>query len=76
MTKEEIVRFISNNYADGEELVWQVVNQEDILADDNEWSKFVEHTTDNSELADILSQVIQDYYYQWLENSEDSDEYE
>ena len=74
MTKEELIKFIDRNYADGEELVWQTVSQGDIGAGDEEWSEFIEHTGDSSELGDMLSQVIQDYYYNWLEQEEDTDE--
>jgi hypothetical protein len=76
MTKEELIKFIDRNYADGEELVWQTVSQGDLGADDEAWSEFIEYISDNSELADIISQVIQDYYYNWLEQEEDTDENE
>jgi len=74
MTKEELIKFIDRNYADNEELVWQTVSQGDLGAGDEEWSEFIEYISDNSELADMLSQVIQDYYYNWLEQEEDTDE--
>ena len=74
MTKEELIKFIDRNYADGEELVWQTVSQGDIGADDEAWPEFIEYIYDSSELGDMLSQVIQDYYYNWLEQEEDTDE--
>jgi hypothetical protein len=74
MTKEELIKFIDNNYADGEELVWQTVSQGDISAEDKNWSEFIEYIYDNSELGDIISQVIYDYYNNWLEGEEQEDE--
>jgi hypothetical protein len=74
MTKEELIKFIDNNYADGEELVWQTVSQGDIGAEDKNWSEFIEYIYDNSELGDIISQVIYDYYNNWLEGEEQEDE--
>jgi hypothetical protein len=74
MTKEELIKFIDRNYADGEELVWQTVSQGDIGAKDNNWSEFIEYIYDNSELGDIISQVIYDYYNNWLEGEEQEDE--
>jgi hypothetical protein len=74
MTKEDLIKFIDRNYADGEELVWQTVSQGDLGAGDEEWSEFMEYISDNSELADTLSEAIQDYYYNWLEQEEYTDE--
>lgn len=74
MTKEELVRFISNNYADGEELAWQTISQGDLGADDESWAKFIEHIDRNSQLADILSREIQDYYDSWLDEEEITNE--
>lgn len=74
MTKEELVRFISNNYADGEELAWQTISQGDLRATDEDWAKFMEHIDRNSRLADILSREIEDYYDSWLDEQEDTDE--
>jgi hypothetical protein len=74
MTKEDLIKFIDRNYADGEELAWQTISQGDLGADDEDWSEFIEYIYNNSELGDILSQVIQDYYYNWLEQEEDTDE--
>jgi hypothetical protein len=76
MTKEELIKFIDRNYADGEELVWQTVSQGDIGAGEESWSEFIEALSNTSELADMLSQVIQDYYYNWLEQEEDTDDSE
>jgi hypothetical protein len=74
MTKEELIKFIDNNYADGEELVWQTVSQGDVGATDEDWPEFIEYIYDNSELGDMLSQVIYDYYNNWLEGEEQEDE--
>lgn len=76
MTKEELIKFIDRNYADGEELVWQIIAQGDLRlgARDEDWSKFIEYISDNSELADLLSSEIQDYYESWLDQEEDTDE--
>lgn len=74
MTKEDLIKFIDRNYADGEELVWQTVSQGDVFATDEDWPEFIEYIYDNSELADMISQVIYDYYNNWLEEEEQEDE--
>jgi hypothetical protein len=74
MTKEELVKFIDRNYADGEELAWQTVSQGDVGATDEDWPEFIEYIYNNSELGDTLSQAIFDYYEQWLEQKEEEDE--
>lgn len=76
MTKEDLIKFIDRNYADGEELVWQTVSQGDVFATDEDWPEFIEYIYDNSELADMISQVIYDYYNNWLDGEEQEDENE
>jgi hypothetical protein len=75
MTKEQLLRFIDNNYADGEEIVWQTVSQGDVGASDADWVNFVAHTEESSELADTLSGVVLDAFTEWLDtDGEDEDE--
>lgn len=75
MTKEQLLRFIDNNYADGEELVWQTISQTDVGASDTDWSKFVAHTEESSYLGDTISGVVLDTFTEWLDSEgEDEDE--
>lgn len=75
MSKEELLRFIDNNYADGEQLVWQTISQTDIGASDTDWVKFVEVVNRNSYLADAISGLVYDTFTEWLDgDGEDEDE--
>lgn len=75
MSKEELLRFIDNNYADGEQIVWQTVSQTDVGATDTDWAKFVEVVNRNSYLADAISGLVLDTFTEWLdEDGEDEDE--
>lgn len=74
MTKEQLLRFIDNNYADGEEIVWQTVSQGDVGASDTDWVNFVAYTEESSDLADTLSGVVLDAFTEWLDT--DGEEYD
>lgn len=75
MSKEELLRFIDNNYADGEQLVWQTISQTDVGASDTDWTKFVEVVNRNSYLADAISGLVYDTFTAWLDGEdEDGDE--
>lgn len=72
MTKEQLLRFIDNNYADGEEIVWQTLSQTDVGASDKDWAKFIESVDSNSYLADAISSLVYDTFTAWLdEDGED-----
>jgi hypothetical protein len=74
MTKEQLLRFIDNNYADGEELVWQTISQGDIGASDTDWEKFIESVDSNSYLADAISGLVLDTFTEWLGTAEDDED--
>lgn len=74
MTKEEIIKFIDRNYADGEHLVWQTVSQGDIGADDDDWEYFINVIDDSSTLADIISEAVADTFYEVIRDREVDDE--
>ena len=75
MTKEEIIRFIDNNYADNEELVWQTVAQGDVGANDQVWSAYIENLSNSTALADIISGLVIDDYNDFMLEQE-GEEYE
>jgi hypothetical protein len=74
MTKEQLLRFIDNNYADGEEIVWQTISQTDVGATDSDWHKFVVYTEESSYLGDAISGVVLDTFTEWLDSDEDSED--
>jgi hypothetical protein len=74
MTKEEIIRFIDNNYADNEELVWQTVSQGDVGANDQEWSAYIENLSNSTALADIISGLVIDDYNDFMLEQEGEEE--
>ena len=55
MTKQELIEFLQDNYADDEQLIWQIVcaddvgDQEDFTYDT--WNDFVEHYEQSSHNA-------------------------
>jgi hypothetical protein len=55
MTKQELIEFIEDNYADGEQLIWQIVSAND-LGDQEDftyetWNDFVEYYEQSSHNA-------------------------
>lgn len=75
MTKEQLIEFIDNNYADGEQLVWQVVSMGDLDTRDYEsWDAFMDHLESSSELADRIVRDVSEYYTDWLEEATEGDE--
>lgn len=62
MVKEELIKFIEGNYAEGENLLWQIVSKENIEAytsdeiSEDKWDAFVDYTERYSVLADPFSQ--------------------
>jgi predicted DNA-binding protein (MmcQ/YjbR family) len=74
MTKEEIIRFIDNNYADNEELVWQTVSQGDVGANDEEWLAYIENLSNSTALADIISGLVIDDYNDFMLEQEGEEE--
>jgi predicted DNA-binding protein (MmcQ/YjbR family) len=76
MTKEEIIRFIDNNYADNEELVWQTVSQGDVGANDEEWLAYIENLNNSTVLADIISGLVIDDYNDFMLEQEGEEENE
>jgi O-methyltransferase involved in polyketide biosynthesis len=80
MTKEQLLTFIDNNYADGEHLVFQVMSKSDVETgsyediSDSQWERFVESVEDNSLLADNLSGEFISAYEDWQAVDEGDDE--
>jgi hypothetical protein len=55
MTKQELIEYIENNYADGAQLIWQIVGADD-LGDQEDftydtWNDFVEQHEQSSHNA-------------------------
>lgn len=80
MTKEQLLTFIDNNYADGEQLVWQVMSQSDVETGsydsitDKQWERFVEFVDDDSLLADNLSGEVISAYEDWSRADDEGDD--
>jgi hypothetical protein len=80
MTKEQLLTFIDNNYADGEQLVWQIMSKSDVETGsyeditDKQWERFVENVDDDSLLADNLSGEIISAYEDWLRVDDEGDD--
>ena len=80
MTKEQLLTFIDNNYADGEQLVWQIMSQSDVETGsydsitDKQWERFVEFVDDDSLLADNLSGEVISAYEDWSRTDDEGDD--
>lgn len=80
MTKEQLLTFIDNNYADGEQLVWQIMSQSDVETGsydsitDKQWERFVEFVDDDSLLADNLSGEVISAYEDWSRADDEGDD--
>lgn len=80
MTKEELVRFLENNYEDDEQLVWQVMTKGDVEAttyndiDDEAWERFVETVDNDTSLADELSYKVVSFFEDWNGSDTGDDE--
>lgn len=69
MTKEDVIKFIDENYADGEVIAWQTMSKSDVAAalddieiSDDVWEAFITYTTDNLGMADSLSNEIVEWF--------------
>ena len=72
MTKEDVIKFIDSVYADDEVIVWQTMSKHDVEAalddieiSDDMWESFVGYTTDNSGMADCLSNEITEWFVEF-----------
>lgn len=68
MTKQELLVFIDNNYADDEHVAWQVMSKADVELtigediSDGVWSEFNDYTDSNSGMADSLSNEVVEWF--------------
>lgn len=76
MTKQELIKFIEDNYADGEQLIWQIVGAEDLgeLEDFtyDVWDDFVDHyeqTTHNA-IADDFTHSTRNALIDFIDEQE------
>ena len=71
MTKQELIEYIQDNYADGEQLIWQIVGADD-LGDQEDftydtWNDFVQeyeqasHNTIADEFIDSTRNALIDF---------------
>lgn len=80
MTKEQLLTFIDNNYADGEQLVCQIMSKSDVETGsydsitDKQWERFVENVDDDSLLADNLSGEVISAYEDWSRADDEGDD--
>lgn len=78
MTKAELIEFITGNYSDDEELVWQIVSKDDLVDTPTtveKWESFVEAYDRNSlDLADDLSEKVKEAFDDFVESNFDDDD--
>lgn len=66
MKKKQLIEFLNWRYNDEDELVWQTISQDDVGATDYAWAQFIEDLDGNSVLADAISEVVFEYFEQWV----------
>jgi hypothetical protein len=79
MTKEEVAEFIQKNYAEGEVIVWQTMDKEDVEMyqegeiSDAKWQAFVKNAEYYGNLADKISELIGEEFADFVFEPEGED---
>lgn len=73
MTRAELVKFLEEQYQPDEELVWQTISYDDVAngverATPNNWVEFIENQEYYGELADEISELVFNAFYEFVEN--------
>jgi hypothetical protein len=73
MTRDNLIKFLKENYKPKEQLVWQTIAYEDLAEEveystpDN-WSEFIEKQNYYGELADEISELVFNKYYDFVQD--------
>lgn len=73
MTRTELVKFLNGSYEPKEQLVWQTIAFDDVAngienATRENWEEFVEQQEHYGELADEISELVFNAFYEFVEN--------
>jgi hypothetical protein len=73
MTRAELVKFLEQEYEPDEQLVWQTIRYDDVAngverATPDNWVEFIENQEYYGELADEISELVFNAFYEFVEN--------
>ena len=72
MTRDNLIKFLQENYKPDEELLWQTLSFDDVegyaeLASPQTWQDFVDYNERYSTIADEISDIVIEGYRDFLE---------
>jgi hypothetical protein len=79
MTRDELVKFLEDNYEADEQLVWQTVSFDDVDVENStleDWKEFIEHLNTHNPIAEMFSWLTASTFHDWLYNPEEQEEEE
>jgi len=73
MARAELVKFLEQEYEPDEQLVWQTIRYDDVAngverATPDNWVEFIENQEYYGELADEISELVFNAFYEFVEN--------
>lgn len=79
MTRDELVKFLEENYEPDEQLVWQTISFDDVESSvENStleyWGEFIEHLNTHNPIAEMFSRVTVAEFHDWLYNPPEEEE--
>lgn len=73
MTRNELIKFLEENYEPDTELIWQTISFEDVANGIESgslelWKKFIEQQEYYGELAEKISEDVFNEFFEFVEN--------
>jgi signal-transduction protein with cAMP-binding, CBS, and nucleotidyltransferase domain len=73
MTRDQLIKFLKENYKPDEELIWQTIEFDDVVEDESIsyelWQAFVESQKRYPSLADSFSRDVADEFRTFVEEN-------